>query len=341
MWLLAEIYVKNIIDFEKKIMLTSQQRKKLQDALIGAFPERSLLEQLLDYELDKKLNLITQDSNLQTVVYQLIQRAQSEGWLIDLVRAARQKNPGNSQLRAIAQELFSLPNIPRRHHISNYDSLSNANFDGGCTDIEGIQSSSEHKYPRLVFVKIRLLNLNFQKEVQQFNLILDISFGEEEEKFQYKEQLGFVEREGYIRFGIKFGELCFQLTNGCMPTDLRKFPKIEQVFGLLSPTGTEEYPIWQFKVDDKKSSTLFGCLTNQELGIISLQNIPCVVEATFQINVNSNNLGVTAQEGVWNAKTSKKVKETKLRAFFKKVVEPKLKDYVSKVVLEYDSTSNS
>ncbi|WP_243146789.1 GUN4 domain-containing protein [Scytonema sp. UIC 10036] len=87
-------------------MPTSQQRKQLQDALMSAFPERSLLEQLLDYELDKTLNQITQDSNLKTVVYQLIQRAQAEGWLVELVRAACKENPGNSQLEAIATELL-------------------------------------------------------------------------------------------------------------------------------------------------------------------------------------------------------------------------------------------
>ncbi|MBW4591295.1 GUN4 domain-containing protein [Aetokthonos hydrillicola Thurmond2011] len=88
------------------MMPTPQQRKKLQDALISAFPERVLLEQLLDYELDRKLNQITQDSNLQTVVYQLIQRAQAEGWLIDLVEAAHKENPGNSELTVIAFELL-------------------------------------------------------------------------------------------------------------------------------------------------------------------------------------------------------------------------------------------
>jgi len=86
---------------------TPQQRKKLRDALISAFPERPLLEQLLDFELDKKLNQITPDSNLQTVVYKLIERAQAEEWLLDLVHAARRENPGNSQLKAIALELLS------------------------------------------------------------------------------------------------------------------------------------------------------------------------------------------------------------------------------------------
>ncbi len=86
--------------------LLGQQRKKLKDALISAFPNYSSLEQLLDFELDKKLNLITQESNLQTVVYKLIQTAQAQGWFVDLVRAAHKENPRNSQLQAIAQELL-------------------------------------------------------------------------------------------------------------------------------------------------------------------------------------------------------------------------------------------
>ncbi|KYC35890.1 hypothetical protein WA1_48630 [Scytonema hofmannii PCC 7110] len=91
--------------------MTPLQRKQLRDALISAFPERSLLEQLLDFDLDKKLNQITLDSNLQSVVYQLIKTAQAQGWLVDLVRAAYEENPGNSQLATIAQELLT-PEIP-------------------------------------------------------------------------------------------------------------------------------------------------------------------------------------------------------------------------------------
>jgi hypothetical protein len=87
--------------------LFGEQRKRLRDALISAFPERSSLEQLLDFELDKKLNTITSDSNLQTVVYQLIQTAESQGWVVKLVSAARQVNPGNSDLKAIAAELLT------------------------------------------------------------------------------------------------------------------------------------------------------------------------------------------------------------------------------------------
>ncbi|KYC40751.1 GTPase [Scytonema hofmannii PCC 7110] len=82
-----------------------QQRKKLHSAFISAFPEQSLLEQLLYYDLDKNLNEITQESNLNTIIFKLIQTAESQGWLLDLVRVAYESNPGNSELKAIAQEL--------------------------------------------------------------------------------------------------------------------------------------------------------------------------------------------------------------------------------------------
>lgn len=86
---------------------SGKTRKKLRDALISAFPQRSLLEQLLDFELEKKLNRITHDGNLNIVVYQLIQSAEAEGWLIDLVRVASTENSGNVLLKEIAQEILS------------------------------------------------------------------------------------------------------------------------------------------------------------------------------------------------------------------------------------------
>ncbi|MDF5725175.1 MAG: effector-associated domain EAD1-containing protein [Rhizonema sp. PD37] len=89
-------------------MPSRQQLKRLELVLINAFPSKSLLERLLYYELDKNLNEITSDSNLQTVVFQLIQKAEAQAWLIDLVRSARKENPGNSELEAIAGEFFSI-----------------------------------------------------------------------------------------------------------------------------------------------------------------------------------------------------------------------------------------
>lgn len=85
--------------------LSPQERQLLRNALVSAFSERSLLEQLLYYELDKNLNQITKDSNLNDVVFKLIQTAESEGWVVDLISAARKQNPGNSKLEVIAKRL--------------------------------------------------------------------------------------------------------------------------------------------------------------------------------------------------------------------------------------------
>ncbi|GAA6617877.1 hypothetical protein NUACC26_036880 [Scytonema sp. NUACC26] len=80
-------------------LIAPHQRKKLHSALINAFPEPSSLEQLLYYDLDKKLNEITQESNLNTIIFKLIQTAESQGWLLELVRVAYQSNPENPGLK--------------------------------------------------------------------------------------------------------------------------------------------------------------------------------------------------------------------------------------------------
>ncbi|AFZ15572.1 hypothetical protein Cri9333_4802 (plasmid) [Crinalium epipsammum PCC 9333] len=87
--------------------LSGQQRKKLQEALIDAFPSTASLEQMLTFELDKKLRVIACEGSLQDIVFKLIQTANSQGWVEDLVRAACDSNPGNPTLKAIAETLLS------------------------------------------------------------------------------------------------------------------------------------------------------------------------------------------------------------------------------------------
>lgn len=89
------------------IDLSGQQRKKIQFALINAFPTLTSLEQMLAFGLDKNLRAIAGEGSLQDIVFKLIQAANSEGWVEDLVRVARDQNPGNSQLRIIAEEVLN------------------------------------------------------------------------------------------------------------------------------------------------------------------------------------------------------------------------------------------
>jgi formylglycine-generating enzyme required for sulfatase activity len=86
--------------------LSGQQRKRLREALIDAFPTSASLEQMLSYQLNKSLEEIAGEGSLQDIVFKLIQVAESQGWINDLVRAAREANPGNQNLQTIAQELL-------------------------------------------------------------------------------------------------------------------------------------------------------------------------------------------------------------------------------------------
>jgi len=89
--------------------LSAQQRKELQKALVDAFPTKSSLEQMLSFELDRNLEAIAGERNLQEIVFKIIQTAEAEEWIEDLIRAAHRTNPRNPKLKAIAQELLRNP----------------------------------------------------------------------------------------------------------------------------------------------------------------------------------------------------------------------------------------
>ncbi|MCW5319486.1 hypothetical protein GTQ43_39840 [Nostoc sp. KVJ3] len=93
---------------------SGQQRRQLKEALISAFPTRSSLEQMLSLELEKNLEAIAGGSNLQDIVFRLIQMAEAEGWLNDLIHAAQNYNPGNQALRDFTEAYIT----------SNSDSLT-------------------------------------------------------------------------------------------------------------------------------------------------------------------------------------------------------------------------
>jgi hypothetical protein len=83
--------------------LSGRQRKQLKDALVDAFPTKSSLEQMLSFELDKNLEAIAGEGSLQEIIFKTIQTAEAEGWIEDLIRAARRANPKNSKLQVITQ----------------------------------------------------------------------------------------------------------------------------------------------------------------------------------------------------------------------------------------------
>jgi V8-like Glu-specific endopeptidase len=79
-----------------------RQARRLSEALLDAFaPQR--LDEMLFYRLSKDRARITMAGNYETIVYDLIRAAHSEGWLDRLVVAARQSRPEHPGLRAVAE----------------------------------------------------------------------------------------------------------------------------------------------------------------------------------------------------------------------------------------------
>ncbi|WP_208341799.1 tetratricopeptide repeat protein, partial [Aetokthonos hydrillicola] len=89
--------------------LSGQQRQKIQEALIDAFPNMASLEQMLSFELNQNLRAIAPEGSLEQIVFPLIKAAESQGWIEDLIDAAYRTNPGNPKLQAIAQTFKIAP----------------------------------------------------------------------------------------------------------------------------------------------------------------------------------------------------------------------------------------
>ncbi len=90
---------------DEPINLTGKQFKQLTEALTSAFPNRNSLAQMLRFGLEKPLNNISQGSNLSEIAFEVMETAEAEGWVKDLILAAREHNSGSPELRAIAEEL--------------------------------------------------------------------------------------------------------------------------------------------------------------------------------------------------------------------------------------------
>ncbi|MBO3461720.1 effector-associated domain EAD1-containing protein [Aetokthonos hydrillicola Thurmond2011] len=315
-------------------MSTPEQRRRLRDALISAFPARESLEQMLLYQLGRNLNQITGNSNLEDIIFQLIQTAEAEGWIDHLVEGAYRSNSGNRELRILWEE-WPRPVPPDRNPMPSVSPYSR-------------ELKSDHKYQgQLVRMEIHFPDSN-HKGTQLVGVVLNISFGEVEEPYEPcidENESAVVEPERYLRFGIKFGTLCFELTNGYMPLNLCRLINNQEFNGLVTSMGTRRNPTWQFKVNsqsqDGNRAVLSGSLHNQDLGSIELQSISCQVDAIFQVSINSNSLEITADSGLWNEGTSNRIRATQLAYFFRNVLKPKLEDYVSRVVVEYVPVNNS
>ena len=84
--------------------VNGRQRSQLSDALRDAFLPAAL-DELLYFGLDVRREDLTLADDYRTRVFHIIRKADSEGWLFDLVVAAREARPRKAALQAIAAEL--------------------------------------------------------------------------------------------------------------------------------------------------------------------------------------------------------------------------------------------
>ncbi len=101
-------------DFSKEsLKLDGQLYKELTEAFMAAFPTKPKLTQMLRFGVGEHLDTITLGGNLKDTVFELIQEAERQEWLIDLIKVAREDNPRNIGLKNIeAKVLASYSNKP-------------------------------------------------------------------------------------------------------------------------------------------------------------------------------------------------------------------------------------
>src|SRR6516162_1843876 len=86
--------------------LTGPQVKELRDAILSGF-RLSELKQLVRIDLDQMLDQITTDTDMSTVVFELIQWAGRGGRTAELIRAVKKNRSNNPKIQEVAKSLLS------------------------------------------------------------------------------------------------------------------------------------------------------------------------------------------------------------------------------------------
>ena len=87
------------------IILTGQQIEAFQSALIAAFPSYDAQKRMLRFQMNKRLEVIAGTGALKKITFDLIETAETEGWLFELLQGARKQNAGNQQLIEFEQSI--------------------------------------------------------------------------------------------------------------------------------------------------------------------------------------------------------------------------------------------
>lgn len=85
---------------DPSIKLTGEQVQQIQDAIVAAYNPDSL-RAMVRTRLDENLDSIAQGSTLRAQVFALIEWAERQGRVAELLQAAHEGNPGNARLRQV------------------------------------------------------------------------------------------------------------------------------------------------------------------------------------------------------------------------------------------------
>jgi len=98
--------------------LDGPELQKVAKALRGAFSYPKLA-QLMSYRLNREISdhSPVTGADMQDVTFQLVTDANNQGWIWNLIEAARQSNPGNGEL-ALVQEELGLSSISKDESVS-------------------------------------------------------------------------------------------------------------------------------------------------------------------------------------------------------------------------------
>ena len=123
--------------------LTSNERSNLQEILLRAYPKRSALEQLVNLGLNESLDAITEGDNLTQTIFKLIQWAESQGRIEELINKSFERNSGNPELQTFIRDV--LPTLKNRSLQSlsippKYSKLSQPTPRWSVVDVSHIQA---------------------------------------------------------------------------------------------------------------------------------------------------------------------------------------------------------
>ncbi len=125
-------------------------KEQFAKALESAFPREEDLGRMVTLCFGKKLpNLVNTKQKLPNVILELIEQAYAEGWLRELFKCAREKNPGNPELQDLEKALQKNNNLVEVSPKSYY--LKGVQNDSVVRDKKNDQpSSSSSNYEQLI-----------------------------------------------------------------------------------------------------------------------------------------------------------------------------------------------